>query len=85
MEDKIIICECDSAEHQIIVRKFDNYVFLTVHLNTPGLVKRLIKAIKYVFGYKSKYGHFEEIVLGKDKVCELKNTLETYITKDDDN
>lgn len=77
-----ICCNCDSDEHQINFRYLeedglDELVYMTVHLkHEHNLFKRLIKAIKYFFGYKSKFGNFDEIILDKDKCKRIINFLE---------
>jgi len=64
----LILCECYSTDHQIIFLYDDdpewNSVYLHVHLNPDrGFWKRVINGIKYIFGYRSKYGAFDEMVI----------------------
>lgn len=76
--DEWIICECSSLEHFMQISyepDFDEYVYVTIHLSELPFWKRLIFGIKYIFGYKSKYGNFEEIILGKKK---LKKTIDVF-------
>jgi hypothetical protein len=40
-----------------------------------SLQRRLKLAIKYVFGYRSKYGMFSEVLLTKADTCRLIDTL----------
>lgn len=61
--EEIIICQCHSAEHQMIVRSIDGDVYLTFHLSKLPFWKRLKNGIKYIFGYTSKYGDFEDIIV----------------------
>lgn len=68
MEDKILICDCSSAEHQMVLRFDDDkdlgrQVFVEVHLVPLVWYKRLWMGIKYIFGYKCCYGNFEEMIL----------------------
>ena len=68
MEDKIIICDCASAEHQMVLRYDDDkdlgrMVFVEIHLVPLVWYKRLWMGIKYIFGYKCCYGNFEEMIL----------------------
>ena len=37
-------------------------VYCTIHLNPLPWYKRIINGIKYIFGYKSIYGDFEEFI-----------------------
>jgi hypothetical protein len=63
----VIICECFSPEHQLIAtycegendQEYDD-LFLEVHLSPRlGFFKRVIAAIKYIFGHKSIYGNWD--------------------------
>lgn len=68
MEDKIIICDCSSAEHQMVLRFDDDkdlgrMVYVEIHLVPLVWYKRLWMGIKYIFGYKCCYGNFEEMIL----------------------
>ena len=70
----IIICECHSVEHQLIFRydKEYNDVYISVHLydyhtGIKGFFIRLWRGIKYAFGYKCKYGAWDEIIVEKEK------------------
>lgn len=67
----VIICQCNSAEHQIIFTYIDSddptdfdELAVEVHL-TPihGFFQRIRHAIKYVFGYRSRFGDFDNIVV----------------------
>lgn len=78
----LLLCDCSSAEHQMIVRwnDEDNEVYVSMHLaNSFGFLKRLWYGLKYAFGYKSRYGAFDEVILRKEDaenlqkvVCHLK-------------
>ena len=70
-------CQCMSPEHLV---KFhldleDGDLCLDFHLaNWLPWYKRIWVAIKYIFGYTSKYGHFDELIFKDqdvDKLIEL--------------
>ena len=68
MKNEIIICDCSSAEHQLVLHYDDDkdlgrQVFVEMHLVPLVWYKRLWLGIKYIFGYKCKYGNFEEMIL----------------------
>lgn len=70
MEDNLYVeCACHSPEHLIKFSRFkddeDKEVYLHVFLTNDGFFKRVIKGLKYIFGYKCRYGHFSEIVLNE--------------------
>jgi len=77
-ERKTFICSCNSLEHQLSFWYDDEYneLYTEVHLYTyKNIFKRIISAIKYVFGYKSKYGDWDSIIFKNDDVEKLKNYL----------
>ena len=62
----LLMCECSSCEHQLIFRwdDEDHEVYASMHLaNYRGFWKRLWYGLKYAFGYKSRYGAFDEVIL----------------------
>ena len=68
MKDEIIICECSSAEYQMVLRYDDDkdlgrMVYVEIHLKPLVWYKRLWMGLKYIFGYKCCYGNFEEMIL----------------------
>lgn len=68
---KILVCDCGDIEHQIVFHfeKDNKYneLIISYHLaNYRNIFQRVWVAIKYVFGYKSKYGHFGTLVVSPD-------------------
>jgi phage-related protein len=67
---EILICDCHSTEHQLILRhdpdeEYYN-LFINVHLITyKNVFKRIWVSLKYIFGYKCRYGHWDEFILNK--------------------
>lgn len=61
----LLICKCSSEEHILIASYFqeDDEVFVSVHLAPQPWHKRIANAVRYIFGYRSKYGDFDEILL----------------------
>jgi hypothetical protein len=65
-EKLTIYCDCESPEHQFTFVKDpeDKEVWLQVHLiNHDGFFKRLWRGLKYAFGYKSKYGDWDNTII----------------------
>ena len=58
----LLLCKCESVEHQIIVRSINKTIYLTIHLCKLPFWKRLKNAIKYLFGHTSKFGEFDEFI-----------------------
>lgn len=78
MKDELIICECSSAEHQMVLRYDDDknlgrQVFVEIHLVPLAWYKRLWLGIKYIFGYKCCYGNFEEMILSPKHARQIYN------------
>lgn len=88
MEKELILCSCGSVEHQLIIShdvvsetepEFDD-VYVSIHLSTyRGFWKRLVYAVKYIFGYKSRYGAFDEIILEPDDHEKLQTVVNRLI------
>lgn len=56
---ELFICECNSIEHQIVMSYFEDEkeVYCNVHLKPErNVLKRIIHAVKYIFGHRSAYG-----------------------------
>lgn len=65
-EKLTIYCECHSPEHQFTLVRDpeDGEVWLQVHLSqADGFLKRLWTGLKYAFGYKSKYGDWDNTLI----------------------
>jgi len=76
----ILVCDCNSAEHQLLVRYFeddtDGEVYVETHLTKKPLLERLIYGIKYIFGYQSRFGAFDEVVLGPQHINSLQSVID---------
>ena len=88
MNNEIFICECYNVEHQVVFSWFENddvaNVYATIHLRKKSFWTRLKYGIKYIFGYQSKYGAFDEFIFNAadaerlDKIVEfLKKSHDT--------
>ena len=75
----LFLCECESHNHMMIISgDEEGYVFISIHLTPLSLLKRIINAVFYVFGKRSIYGDFEEIILGPEKTQELIQILTNH-------
>lgn len=85
LERKTVHCECHSAEHQVsfvILEHEPDVVYMEIHLTTyRSFWKRLVYGLKYAFGYKSKYGAWDEIILSDKKLAEIKTFLVQFDKK----
>jgi len=91
MEDKILICDCSSVEHQMVLRFEDDedlgrMVYVEIHLMPLAWYERLWQGLKYIFGYKCCYGDFEEMILSPRharQVYDLYRFLRPKLTKEE--
>jgi hypothetical protein len=81
---EIIICECNNTQHQMVFHydEADNYptVYAHVHLNKLPFFKRLVYGIKYIFGYQSRYGAFDEFIVDNRDIKKFKEIVK-YLNK----
>lgn len=70
-------CECESAEHVIrfVADDEDKELYMEVQLvNCSYWWRRAWKALKYVFGYECKFGHWDVTILNikeRNKIREI--------------
>lgn len=71
-------CECHSDEHTLryTIDAEDRTIYTSVFLNhyLPWY-KRAWVSVKYLFGYKCKYGHFDCTLMGVTQVAQLKQMI----------
>jgi hypothetical protein len=84
-KNEIIICDCYSTEHQMVVfydsDENDEGVkhpmcYIHVHLVKKPFLKRLVHGIKYIFGYKCRFGAFDEFIINPDDVHRFQNIVD---------
>jgi len=75
MDIKYLECACHSPDHTMRFHIEDDDIYLTVHLTRDNLFGRLKKGIKYIFGYTSRYGHFDEFIINKEDKFKLLQIL----------
>ena len=73
----VLICSCHSTEHQILLLADNSYpeVYVHFHLIRGSFWYRLKYAIKYIFGYKCRYGAWDEFILDHTHVEKLKQVI----------
>jgi hypothetical protein len=57
-------------------KELEEEVFIDIHLSPLPFWKRVKFAIKYVFGYQSRYGAFQEIITTTDKLRNVVDQLD---------
>jgi len=75
-------CECESVEHTIrfVCDEYepdDKELFVEVQLmQHRSFVKRLWVALRYVFGYQCKYGHWDTTTFKQEDLVKLQELAE---------
>ena len=88
-QPELISCDCHSPDHMFTF-SYDadddpmwRAAYLSIHLKSGNFGERFIRALKYLFGYKSHYGDFDEVILGERQLVRLKalvdNALATIV------
>lgn len=80
-EQELLVCKCGDVSHQCIigytVDDSPKEVFLSVHLvREPNIFKRMAIAIKYIWGARSIYGDFDEIILSPKDAPKLQKAVD---------
>lgn len=83
-----VSCDCGSCDHQMRFT-FDKGngeyycecgVFLDIFLSQyHNFWGRLWLGIKYIFGYKSSFGHFDCVMMRDQDLVKLKEMIENYM------
>lgn len=81
MQQETLICQCNSIEHQISFswiedKELEGEVYMEIHLAKLSFWDRIKHGIKYIFGYRCRYGDFDEVILKKEDVWKLEKVVE---------
>lgn len=79
--NEILLCQCNNIEHQLSFVYFEDElgssdVYMYVHLDRPSFWQRVKHGIKYIFGYRSMFGDFDEFIFKKEDVHKLERVVE---------
>lgn len=83
---EVLVCECFSPDHQYLftVSEDDaigggkeNIGYIHPHLVKKSFWYRLKYGIKYIFGRRSRYGAWDEVIITKENV----GVLEDFVNK----
>jgi hypothetical protein len=88
MKEKIVDikyfeCNCGSADHTLrfVFDYEEKEVYTEVQLKSPKFHERVWKAVKYIFGFKSKYGHWDCTLMLESEVKVLRDELTNFLEK----
>ena len=85
--DHYIRCHCQDTEHMAVmtyyepVKEDDKEIYFHFHLAQHGFFRRLKEAIKYIFGYKCRYGMYDELLLTDRSIYKLQEYLTEFLEK----
>lgn len=84
-QQETLICQCSSGEHQFSFvwwedEDLEGEVYMEVHLKPLSFWQRVKNGIKYIFGHRSIYGDFDEVILKKEDAPKLERVVE-YLKK----
>jgi len=80
-------CICDSDEHVMRITYFvdawdnidEDEVYISVQLYGRTFWERLVRGIKYIFGYQCRYGHWDVTTIRIDQAERIRDLLNRYI------
>lgn len=75
-------CSCKSLEHLICFTRWDetdDVLYMNIHLSHYPFHKRIVKAIKYIFGYSCRYGHFDEFLIDRATAKNIMKMLNIFV------
>lgn len=86
-QQMIVGCDCGQFDHQVMLSYYcwdddDQEIILEFRLCPGGFLHRLKQAIKHVFGWRSRYGDYDEVVINKEDAQEIITFLERCVETD---
>lgn len=67
-------CLCGSPDHQFDLSWDEDEAWISIHLSpVDSVFDRLVRAVRYVFGYRSRYGDWDCPALSTEDVQRLHN------------
>ena len=78
LDREVFICDCHSIEHQYAFwyDEDDNELWFEPHLVVYPWYKRLWGGIKYIFGYTTRYGNWDSMIINHDDIIKISQYLD---------
>lgn len=77
---ELFVCRCNDVQHQFVISTLDiddnPEVYLSVLLSPAGFLKRLVYGIKYIFGHRSVFGYFDEVILKPEDALRIRGVAD---------
>jgi hypothetical protein len=78
-DSEFFVCECSSDEHTLRFILDDYCIYTDVYLNDwQNCYTRLWVGIKYIFGYKCKYGHWDCFMMNPEDIPRFRKMLDDF-------
>lgn len=73
-----IRCACRGPQHTVFFDYdvTDGDLYLTFHLSDGGFWWRLWRGLKYILGFKERFGHWDEVVVKPEDCNKIQTLLE---------
>jgi hypothetical protein len=72
---EVFICDCGSLDHTYAFwydTEFNDVHFMPHLMTHRNFFKRVIIGIKYMFGYKSRYGDFDSTIINPEDIKKIR-------------
>lgn len=86
MKEHKLTCTCGTVEHSwffCMDRGDHDELYMTTFLATRPFFWRVKNAIKYIFGYKCLYGHFDETIIDVKEAKKLVEFFNEFISSNE--
>lgn len=84
MKTEIFKCVCSTHDHHFFLTENLEYkeIYLSVHLSPfYSFFKRICHGIKYIFGFRSRFGDYSETILNVEEVEKLRDSLNDFLER----
>ena len=86
VQETWIHCDCHDPEHSIRFThdKVEHSLSMDIHLTDyPGFLGRLWKGIRYIFGYRCRYGNWDCISINRESAAKISNVVDLFLLETD--
>jgi hypothetical protein len=84
-ERRVFVCDCHSLEHQFSIWYDEdlNQIYIEPHLYHSGnWFGKLWGGIKYIFGYKTRFGNWDETIIDTKDIPKLREYFDVVENED---
>lgn len=83
-----VLCDCKNPEHQLVLtadvdKEWGSFISVETHLTTyRNIFKRVWVAVKYVFGHRSKYGEWDDVLIDPTEAERIRDYINKFLDED---